>query len=38
MFSSGGLSVSQVPGSAKEALSSNLMGMFQKKKCFNFLK
>jgi len=38
MFSSGGLSVNQVPGSAKEALSSSLMGMFQKKKCFNFLK
>ena len=37
MFSSGGAKIHKVPATKTEALSSDLMGMFEKKRCTKFL-
>lgn len=36
MFSSGGPKIEKVPATDKEALSSDLMGLFEKRRCKNF--
>lgn len=35
-FSSGGPKIEKVPANDKEALKSDLMGLFEKKRCRNF--
>ncbi len=36
MFSSGGAKIEKVPATDKEALKSDLMGLFEKRRCKNF--
>lgn len=38
MFSSGGPKIEKVPATDKEALSSDLMGLFEKRRCQKFFK
>ncbi len=36
MFSKGGAKIEKVPSNDKEALKSDLMGLFEKRRCKNF--
>ena len=36
-FSKGGMKISKVPATPKEALASNLMGLLEKRRCQSFL-
>jgi Rab GDP dissociation inhibitor len=36
MFSSGGAKIEKVPATDKEAIKSDLMGLFEKRRCKNF--